>query len=183
MTEKGDSMHRIRIVATLLFAALLGSCAQTATVPANIYSASHPAPNFDLIVPGQRVGPIYLGMTAKDLYRTMGTPTGSYTDTSLSLTSYDFGPGNGKNGQPYTEARLINGIVTGISTSERRFHTGDKLTIGSPDLAVRATKGNPECELPGRMGEGEEYLEYHNVSFVVRRGAVTFISVAQNNNC
>ena len=176
-------MHKIRIAALLACAVLLGSCAQNASAPANVYSASHPAPKDNLIVPGQRIGPIYLGMTAKDLYRTMGTPTSSYSDTSLSLTSYDFGPGNGRNGRPYTDARLTNGIVTVITTSERRFHTGNSLTIGSSDLALRATMGNPACTLPGRLGEQEQYLEYRNVSFVVRRGVVTFINVAQNNNC
>lgn len=159
---------RALVVATA--ACWLAGCAQNATVAESTYSASHPAPNDNLIIPGQRIGPIYLGMTAKDIYRTMGTPTASYPSAEL----YFFGPLNGE----HTRVQLDDGVVTQIATTNKRFHTTQNLTIGTPELAIRAMMGNPECVVPVHRATEDVY---GSVGFDVHGGVVTAIGVP--NKC
>lgn len=91
----------------------------------------------DLIVPGQRIGPVRLGMTAEELYRTMGEPS--------SITSgYVFA--NGLTVRSNKHGRTISVIAV-----KPGFRTIEGLGVGESELAMRAKLGTPEKRESGHF--------------------------------
>jgi hypothetical protein len=89
------------------------------------------------IVPGERIGPIALGMTATDLYRAMGEPK-RVTHVEGFGTWFEFGE---------LSARINDQTqkVSTISVQGGEFATSDGVRIGSSELAVRAAYGGPSA--------------------------------------
>jgi hypothetical protein len=69
----------IQLSSLFVSALLLTACASTAGDPGVSLSPEHTASlmaiNDNLIVPGERIGPIFIGMTEAELYRKMGDPS------------------------------------------------------------------------------------------------------------
>jgi len=94
------------------------------------------------IVPGARVGPVSLGMTAADLYRTMGEPK--------STMAFDDG------GFKYEWNEIVvlsdkGGHVAFISPTTGGYSLSPGLHIGSSELALQAQRPAPawvQAQLP-----------------------------------
>jgi hypothetical protein len=69
----------IQLSSLFVSALLLTACASTGGDPGVSLSPEHTASlmaiNDNLIVPGERIGPIFIGMTETELYRKMGDPS------------------------------------------------------------------------------------------------------------
>jgi hypothetical protein len=69
----------IQLSSLFLSALLLTACASTARDPGVSLTPEHAASmmaiNDNLIVPGERIGPIFIGMTEAELYKKMGDPS------------------------------------------------------------------------------------------------------------
>jgi len=86
------------------------------------------------IVPGARVGPISLGMTAGDLYRTMGEPKSSMSFTDGSFR-YEWN-------EIFVQSDR-GGHVTTISPTSGGYTLNPGLSIGSSELALQAQRPAP----------------------------------------
>lgn len=148
-------MHPLRAglgLATLILAA----CAST---PPNL--------NDDLIVPGERIGEIEIGMPLASLLTVAGTPTRTAPITDTTATTYSF----------------PNGLTVGaddkvywIITEDARFHTVDGVRPGVEQIYARATLGKPRCveTRPETTvyDYGDIYFEAGNTDGRVRRVGV-----------
>jgi len=76
-------MKNTRLSCLLALALVSIGCATTANVPDGSLSPDRTAEllavNDNLIVPGQRIGPVFLGMTEQQLYHKLGEPTSTLT--------------------------------------------------------------------------------------------------------
>jgi hypothetical protein len=94
------------------------------------------SPIFDtLIVPGQRIGPISIGMTAGELLRVAGAPTNStrFKDGSANR----FGNGIG------AFVADDSGRVFSVNTADPRYRTVGGVGTNSSDLEIRSNFGAP----------------------------------------
>src|SRR5579872_3917943 len=99
-----------------------------AVVGANPGAASAQAFNDHQIVPGQRIGPVTLGMTAADLYRVMGEPKSSFTYNNGGST-YGWSDGLSVSIQPNGR---VDSITVGTAASGLYKLSG--LTVGSSNF-------------------------------------------------
>lgn len=105
------------IAAAVLFAALQPTTAK--------------AKNDNLIVPGVRIGPVSLGMTDADVYKTLGEPT-----STLTVGSADGGI-NYYWGNLYSvHVDKDTHRVTQVTTSDQKYSTTEGIKVGSSLLAV-----------------------------------------------
>ena len=117
-----------------LVAIALAACASNSTEDLSKVPPPPAVPIRDYsIVPGQRIGPISLGMTEADLYRAMGEPTKSYSYSSS--TAYQFGPNT-----PSVTATVYHSTrkIHVIGTNSRSYSTPEGISVGSSELAARA---------------------------------------------
>lgn len=94
-----------------------------------------------LIVPGERVGPISVGMSTKQLFAVMNDPVETHTlgDNGRFGTQYLWG--SWASGLQASTDK--NGVVTEVTTTQPAFATSDKVQIGSSSLMVTAILGRP----------------------------------------
>jgi len=100
-------------------------------------TASAQVANDHLIIPGERVGPISLGMSTQDLYKALGEPTQSVTGNDGTWASYSW--------QDLTvQTDLPSGKVSHISVSGPSYSIDNNLRVGASELALRANLPNPQ---------------------------------------
>lgn len=153
--------------------ALLGGC--------GVFGGERlPAPpaeaTFDsAIVPGQRIGPVALGMSGPQLLQAAGSPRTS--NHSMDVTSAQF-----LNGVEVS-VRDRDNRVTSASTADGRYATADGLRVGASELEVRSFQGKPADEL-GASGSSH-YLCYPGVWFGISPGSnrVNAIGIAPGKAC
>ena len=123
------------------------------------------APHDTMIVPGKRVGPIALGMTAMDLAGAAGTAPQTLQqgkDTVYSWSDIVAQIGDGASG------------VDVITVNDPRYETANHIRVGLAALAAIAVLGQP-AQLTG--SPGLETLDYDGLSVVVRNNLVAQIRV------
>jgi hypothetical protein len=169
-------MHVIRnaTVPCLLASALvLLGCATTdrtvsAAPPSPEVVARLLAVNDSLVVPGQRIGPVFLGMTEQQLYQKLGAP--NETMTGSATVNYEY---------PTLQVCVdaTTHLVWEIDTHTSGYSTVEGITLESSGLAVRAQLvGNHGTRsLPG----GITYQDYSSGLTVTLngRGNVSNLSV------
>jgi hypothetical protein len=134
-----------KTVSCLLASALVFvGCATTANAPDASPSPEHVAGlltiNDNLIVPGERIGPVFLGMTEQQLYHKLGEPTTTMT-----------APGTVNYAYPTTQLSVSVDAVThkvweiDLDTAEgtTRYSTAEGIKAGSSSLAVRTQLVGP----------------------------------------
>jgi hypothetical protein len=124
-----------------------------------------PAPRDTMIVPGKRVGPIALGMTAADLAG--AASTAPQTLQQGKDTVYSWGD---------IVAQISDGApgVDVITVNDPRYETANHIRVGLAALAAMAVLGQP-AQLSG--SPGLETLDYDGLSVVVRNNLVAQIRV------
>ena len=88
-------------------------------------------------VPGERIGPISLGMTESELYRAMGEPT--RTHAYAATTIYQFG--RDSDSLTATVYHSTHKVHT-VGTNSRSYSTSERISIGASELAARAAYPN-----------------------------------------
>ena len=126
--------------------------------------------NDNLIVPGQRIGPTYIGMTLAQLYKALGKPNRTLNMGEDIYYYYDS-----------LMAETDGQTVWGLITSSKNFRTEKGLGVGAQDLEVRALMGNPTCA--NASGEKTQ-LVYGAMAFLINQdGSVVEILVRRRPPC
>jgi hypothetical protein len=128
-------------------------------------AAAAPAPRDTLIVPGERVGPIALGMSPMELAGAAGTPP--QTLQQGKDTIYSWGD---------IVAQISDGAtgVDVITVNDPRYETANHIRVGLASLAASAVLGEPAK----RTGSpGLETLDFEGLSVVVRNNLIAQIRV------
>lgn len=127
----------------------------TATVLASGACASAP-PNLNdnLIVPGERVGNVELGMSLSQLLAMEGTPTRTIPIPDTRATTY------------YFDGLMVaaDDKVYWIIARDPRFHTVDGVATGSEQIYTRAIYGKPKCVV---TRDDVTLYDYDNIYFEV----------------
>lgn len=99
--------------------------------------------NDRLIVPGERIGPIFLGMTEEQLYKKMGDPSETHQGTGVlngvAIITYRWGDLVAIV-QPSAH-RVVQVMVDGT-----RYSTMEGVAVGTSVLEMRAKLGRPAWE-------------------------------------
>jgi len=143
----------------LSYLALALAAAGCASTPPNL--------NDDLIVRGQRIGDVELGMPLSTLMAVKGAPLRTAPISGTEATTYTF----------------PNGLTVGaddkvywIIAEDARFHTDGGVRPGAEQIFARATMGKPRC-VETRVETtvydyGDVYFETDNVDGRVKRVGV-----------
>jgi hypothetical protein len=124
-----------------------------------------PAPNDNLIVPGERVGSIALGMTEAQLTAAMGGP-GEVLHQGL-VTTFSWG-------QVTAEiADHAPGVET-ITVNDPRYDTPGHVRVGLAAPAVTAVLGQPDKKT---STQGLDTFDYDGLTVLVRNNFVAQIRV------
>lgn len=117
----------MNVLRTPLAAAILMASAACASAP--------PKLNDNLIVPGERVGNVELGMTLAELFNRRGAPSRTIPIPGTSATTY------------YFDGLMIaaDDKVYWIIARDPRYRTAYGVTTGSEQIFARGTYGKPKC--------------------------------------
>jgi hypothetical protein len=126
--------------------------------------------NDNLIVPGQRVGPVYIGMTSKDMKRVLGPPDAAFR---LSQNIYAYRWGDWKN--PRWWVYTSRGGAFRIDTALDHFKTVDGIGTGIPEEKVTAKWGRPK-RLIIQAGN-RHILCYDNIELSGENDYLTYVTV------
>src|SRR5688572_14405654 len=120
-----------RIAVLLGLIALFGCAGTTVTVP----EPPKQAMNDTLIVPKSRIGPAALGMTEANLFEWLGNPDQVIRGDGGRMTyRYD---GRG------LYLVFERGRAVSVQARSSRYRTADGISVGTPELKVRAAWGQP----------------------------------------
>ena len=128
----------------------------------------------NLIVAGQRIGPISLGMSAAELFRVMGDPT--ETQSNEFMQSYLFGRKH-EYGFWTLNVRVENSRIFAVTTSGPEFSTPDGIHVGDSRLAMEAKMGPPERT--HKLTDNQFVYDYkrRSISLQVINGRIVSINV------
>lgn len=159
----------------LLLAGVLGACAGGGARQDPL-PAPPLQPVFDsLIVPGQRVGPVSLGMSGAQLLQAVGSPTRSNHIGDVTAVSFSNGIS--------ANVRDSDNRVTTASTSDERYSTPGGVHSGISEFEVRTRLGSPAGVLDDATTD--RYLCYPGMWFGITRGTnrVNMITVTAGTAC
>ena len=127
----------------------------TATLLASGACASAP-PNLNdnMIVPGERVGNVELGMSLADLFNAKGNPTRTIPIADTRATTY------------YFDGLMVaaDDKVYWIIARDPRFRTAYGVSQGSEQIFARGTYGKPKCVV---TRDDVTVYDYDNIYFEV----------------
>jgi hypothetical protein len=126
-----------------------------------------------LIVAGQRIGSVAIGMTAAQLFDLMGDPT----DTLPYTDGHSYSWGDNANGRVLTAWVLTKSQrVVSCLTTNPQFVTPEGIHVGDSELALEAKLGAAERRL---YGFGRVFYSYRHGSlgFIVRNGRIDRITI------
>lgn len=119
--------------------------------------------NDDLIVPGERVGEVEIGMPLDQLLALKGTPLRTAPIQGTAATTYQF----------EGLAVAADDEVYWIVVLDPRFRTIDGVSPGAQQIAARAAFGKPECVVSAPdttlYDYGDVYFDVDNTTGKVRR--------------
>ena len=141
--------HRFLLVLAISILSACASESPATRLSDQAYAAHMALPSDNLIVPGDRVGPVFLGMTDTDLYKKMGEPNRSITfqeGATAGDTAYFYGS---LSVFVYTDHR-VRYVEIGSG-----YHTREGAAVGTSKLALRAELGDPAWSVLFRPGIGQ----------------------------
>jgi hypothetical protein len=129
----------MRTIIVAMLALLLGACA---SAPPPLPPPPTTAPVFDhLIVPGKRIGPVSIGMSAKQLLDALGAPKSTYRFTDASSNEFS----NGIEAVVDDATLQVWRVQVQLaSPGASAYATAEGVGMGLTDLEIRARLGNPD---------------------------------------
>lgn len=124
-----------------------------------------PAPNDNLIVPGERVGPIALGMTEAQLTAAMGDPGAVLHQGTITTHSWGLVTAEISDNSPGVETITVN---------DPRFDTPGHVHVGLAAPAAAAVLGQPDKK---NSTQGLDTFDYDGLTVLVRNNFVMQIRV------
>jgi hypothetical protein len=118
-----------------------------------------------LIVPGQRVGPIALGLSEAELLKVAGVPASTFRQGNETI--YAFGRVTAQIGDPSAGVDLI-------TVDDARFETADHVRLGLAAPVAMSLLGQPAKR---SIANGVDTLEYEGLAVIVRNNLVMQIRV------
>lgn len=136
-------MKVIRAIPAIATILVCGACA---SAPPNL--------NDNIIVPGERVGNVELGMSLADLFNIKGAPKRTIPIAKTRATTY------------YFDGLIVaaDDAVYWIVARDPRFHTVYGVAQGSEQIFARGTYGKPKCVV---TRDDETVYDYDNIYFEV----------------
>ena len=116
-----------------------------------------------LIVPGERVGPIALGLSEADLLKAAGVPASTLRQGNETL--YGFGR---------VTAQIGASGVDLITVDDPRYETAEHLRLGLAAPVATSLLGQPERRT---TVNGVDTLEYQGMALIVRNNLVMQIRI------
>ncbi len=116
--------NRVRIAALLALASITGACA-----------SAPPDLNDSLVVPGERVGPVVLGMPLSQLIAVAGTPRRTTLLEGSAAATYEF--------DGFSVA--AHDTVYWIIVDSPVYRTAQGAAVGAEQIEARSAFGRPEC--------------------------------------
>lgn len=133
------TVFRVSLIPCLLACA---ACASTSPRPLTL--------NDDLIVPGERIGDVEIGMSLAMLTALKGTPS-TTVPMSSGATSYAY--------DGLTVA--AHDTVYWIIADDPRFRTASGVAPGMEQIHARSASGPPDCVLPRGSETVYDYGDYY----------------------
>ncbi|HEV2173615.1 MAG TPA: hypothetical protein VGR71_08610 [Nitrospira sp.] len=162
-------------IAVLLSIALQSGCSSAPPLPA---PPKQLPPNDDLIVPGNRIGPVAIGMTSKQVLEAKGTPGDStFRYTDAAVYPYD-----------QNEYSVVVDDVTQqvwrVETSSDEYRTAEGVGVGQSELEMRANLGNPNSATNEDNADPPTFLYCYDKGLAIYtfRGKIFKISVFNPGN-
>jgi hypothetical protein len=124
-----------------------------------------PAVSDTLIVPGERIGPIALGMTQAQLADAMGAPGEILRQGSVTTYSW---------GQVAAEIGDNSPGVQTITVNDPRYETPGHIRVGLAALAAMAVLGQPNKKT---STQGLDTFDYDGLTVLMRNNLVAQIRV------
>jgi hypothetical protein len=121
-----------------------------------------------LIVPGERVGPVALGMNPAELAQAVGSPGDVQHQGSATIYSW---------GQIVAEIADKSPGVDLITVNDPRYETANHIRVGLAGLAVTAVLGLPASTT---TQQGLITLDYDGLTVIMRNNLVAQIRVQKS---
>jgi hypothetical protein len=133
--------------------------------------------NDNLIVPGERVGPVFLGMTEGSLYQKMGNPNHSDMMDRGATKYYQWR-------DIRVEVKESDHKVFNIEVTGSSYRTAEGISTGSSDLEVKSKLGQPHWEVPFNTPQSTSKLCFNSgITILVKSGRVTSIFLFTSGTC
>ncbi len=123
------------------------------------------APRDTVIIPGERVGPIALGMNAAELEASVGVPGTMRKEGTDTVYAW---------GEVSAQIGGKSGVVDLITVNDERYETADHLRVGLSALAVVVVLGQPQNVT---SPPGIRNYEYDGMTVVTRNAMVVQLRV------
>ncbi len=163
-----------RIIMILLFLVFL-KCESVPVVHEPIHD--------NLIVPGQRVGPVYFGMPMSQIFQELGQPYKTAPDIGKKPGVY------GATAYWYNDLGFISienstSAINYIQVQSNRYKTIEGVCVGATDFEVRAKMGQPRSV--NTWYGSQDHLNhakvwFRNIGFLENEGVVTDIILPRPN--
>lgn len=158
----------IRSPCFLIFV-LLTACAGPRLSPAERTSLL--AVKDTVIMPGQRIGPVFIGMTEAELYDHLGSPAQTVHGDDSSRVDYDWSDiGVGVNTRKH--------VVVSVYATGTRYATAGGVTVGTTELELMARLGAPSATAQADF-DVTHYCFGKGLQVWTRLGKVTRLTVAR----
>ncbi len=128
-------------------------------------------PDDHVIVAGVRAGRVGLGISSAELYQILGDPKQSRR-SSNGTAVYDYDA---------WEIVTDDNKVIDITVMLPAFRTASGLNVGSSDLKIQASMGQPACLLAWSPDVSNYMLIYPGIFFDIRGGVVRAIRLSTLN--
>jgi hypothetical protein len=148
----------------------LASCASSSSLKLSAQDHdSFMAINDNLIVPNQRIGPAFLGMTEQELYKKLGEPTQTMNNGPYTLYYY-----------PSVDVSILksSGTVIQVTASNPAYHTSEGIKVGSSLLEMKTKLVFRNPKVPDNVDAANaDYHTGYGLNLGVTNGRVRAIWV------
>lgn len=128
-----------------------------------------------LIVPGERIGPIFIGMTETQLYQRLGDPSETVRGNDGTWIEYDY---NNLGLSIYADPATHKVYTIGTQGDNSPYSTREGIRVGSSELQVQIL---PWKLLWKRVAHGRWKFQYPGIQIETQNGNVIFIAVQSHN--
>lgn len=149
--QYGWTWNRTYELIVALFAVAISACAGPASEP---IAPSGQVADDNLIVPGQRIGPVYLGMSPEVLLAALGPPDWS-RGPSANRIQYGY-----ESRGLYIYVNVRNSRVDGVVTSDSRYRTTKGIQVGDSELELVVGHGSPKWRWHNAHPGDDGYVVY-----------------------